>query len=306
MGIKIIVFVWFICFFYNTDSSASETYFIIGFPEDNLANDWRAAQMNEIERALSQHQNVRFLKADAQGSVAKNILDIEAMVAKGAQLLFLGPKNPDAVAVIAARLRQQGIYIVLLTRTLNTDDFDVYISPNDFRIGLEAAVFLGEHMQGKGRILMLEGIPTTTTAINRKNGFMQGLQSFPAIETVSRVANYKRAEAILSVENALLDGIQFDAIYAHNDAMAAGARLALKKANINPAAIPTVGIDYLPETRTAIIRGEQLASFTYPTCGKAGVKAALELLNGRVVERHIEVPSQLVTKANVANVDTVY
>ena len=69
---------------------------------------------------------------------------------------------------------------------------------------------------------------------------------------------------------------------------------------------PTVGIDFLPEAREAIISGEQLASFTYPTCGKIGVEVALELLQGRSVERHIEVPSVLVTKENVARVKVIY
>ena len=67
-----------------------------------------------------------------------------------------------------------------------------------------------------------------------------------------------------------------------------------------------VGIDFLPEAREAIIKGEQLASFTYPTCGKVGVKAALRLLKGKKVERYISVPSQLVTKKNVKAISTVY
>lgn len=78
--------------------------------------------------------------------------------------------------------------------------------------------------------------------------------------------------------------------------MAAGARFALKQAGIDPASIPTVGIDFLPETREAILAGEQLASFTYPTCGVIGVKAALDLLKGKKTPRYIAVPSQLVTK----------
>jgi len=110
----------------------------------------------------------------------------------------------------------------------------------------------------------------------------------------------------LSIEKLRTQGKTFDAIYAHNDAMAAGARFALKQAGIDPASVPTVGIDFLPETREAILRGEQLASFTYPTCGKVGVKAALDLLNGKTVPRNIAVPSVIVTRKNVEHISTVY
>ena len=284
----------------------AEEKFIIGFPEDNMSNDWRAAQINEIRNELKKHKNVEFLVADAAGSIAKNILDIEDMVNKGAQLLFLGPKNPDAIAPIAAKLRKKGIYIVLLTRKLKTQDYDVYISPSDYKIAQDAAKFMVKQLKGKGRILMLEGVPSTSTALDRKKGFLDVIKKSSGIKMISKVANYSRSEALVAVENLLRRGVKFDAIYAHNDAMASGARFALKQHGINPASIPTIGIDFLPETRKAIMKGEQLASFKYPTCGKAGVKAALALLNGKKVSRYISVPSKLVTKKNVQSVNTVY
>ena len=276
-----IIFTLFILSSLSTFGYAKEPEFIIGFPEDNLSNDWRAAQMEEIRLELKKHKNIRFLMADAAGSVAKNILDIETMVEQGVQLLFMGPKNPKAIEPIARKLRKKGIRIILLTRKLTTEDYDVFISPNDFTIAYDAGSFLANTLHGKGRILMLEGVPSTTTAMRRKKGFLASLDDYSGISVISEVGNYSRSDAILVVEKLLKQGKKFDAIYAHNDAMAAGARLALKYAGIDPSTIPTVGIDFLPETRKAIIDGEQLASFTYPTCGLIGVKAALKLLNGK-------------------------
>lgn len=285
---------------------AGEPEFVVGFPEDNLSNDWRAAQMNEIKAEFAKHPNVKFLMADASGSIAKNIADIEAMAAAGAQLLFLAPRNPDAVQLIVSRLRKQGMRIVLLTRKLNSEDYDTYISPDDFKIAYDAALLLAEKMGATGRILMLEGVPTTTTAIKRKGGFLAGLDNYPGVEVISKIANYSRAEAIRIVEKSIASGEKFDAIYAHNDAMAIGARTVLKANGIAPSSVPMVSIDYLPETREAIINGEQLASFTYPTCGKAGVAAAMDILNGKTVPRFIAIPSERVTRDNAKRIKTVY
>lgn len=290
----------------STQSSAAEPQWVIGFPEDNLANDWRAAQMNEIRRELARHPNVKFIMADAGGSVSQNIKDIEDMVAQGAQVLFLGPRNPAAVEPIIARIRQQGVKIILLTRKINSEDYDTYISPDDFKIGYEAALLLAEKLEGHGVVLMLEGVPTTSTSKRRKDGFFAGLANYPSVKVVTKVANYSRAEAIRVLEGTLDVGLKFDAIYAHNDAMATGARVALKKRGFTPGSIPIVSIDFLPETRDAIANGEQMASFTYPTCGKAGVAAALDILNGKKVPRYIPVPFVLVTSDNVKDVKTVY
>lgn len=301
---KFVAFI-FIASMINSSVYAKDPEFIIGFPEDNMSNDWRAAQMREIQQELQKHKNVRFLMADAAGSIAKNILDIEDMVAQGVQVLFMGPKNPIAISPIAKNLRKKGIKIILLTRKLASEDYDVFISPDDYAIAYKAGKFLANKIHGKGRILMLEGVTTTTTAIRRKKGFLDSLNN-TSIKVTSAEANYSRIDAIAVIEDLLKKGTKFDAIFAHNDAMAAGARLALKKAGIDPASIPTVGIDFLPETREAIKKGEQFASFTYPTCGKVGVKAALALLKGQKVSRHISVPFQLVTKENVEKIKAIY
>lgn len=287
-------------------ATAADPEFIIGFPEDNMSNVWRAAQMNEIRDELAKHPNVKFIMADAGGDVSKNIADIEAMAAEGVDLLFLGPRNPDAIGLVVSRLRKQGVHIVLLTRKLNSDDYDTFISPDDFKIGYEAALFLAEHLGGNGIVLTLEGVPTTTTAIRRKSGFLAGLMNYPSIRIISKVADYSQAKAIKVIEGALADGLKFDAIYAHNDAMAAGARMALRKKGIDPGSIPTIGIDFLQETKQAIIKGEQLASFTYPTCGKAGVAAALDILRGKHVPRFIPVPFQLITRDNAGEVESIF
>lgn len=286
--------------------TAGEHEFIVGFPEDNLSNDWRAAQMNEIKAEFAKYPNVKFLMSDAGGSIAKNIADIEGMAEAGAQLLFLAPRNPDAVQLVVSRLRKKGMRIVLLTRKLNSEDYDTYISPDDFKIAYDAAIFLAEEIGGKGRILMLEGVPTTTTAIKRKGGFLAGLANYSGVDVISKVANYSRSEAIRALEESITTGEKFDAIYAHNDAMAIGARTVLKANGIAPSSVPMVSIDFLPETREAIINGEQLASFTYPTCGKAGVAAAMDLLNGKSVPRFIAIPSERVTRDNVNRVHTAY
>ena len=304
--ISIAIIAFWSCFSVAIFVEAAEPEFIIGFPEDNMANDWRAAQVAEIKRELAKYPNVKFLTADAKGVVAQNVLDIERMVKQGAQLLFLAPRNPDAVELVVSRLRKQGIYIVLLTRKLNSNDFDAYVSPDDFKIAYEAAIYLAEEMGGSGRLLMLEGVPTTSTAIRRKSGFLAGLDNFPGINVITRTANYSRAEAVKVIGGLLRDGVAFDAIFSHNDAMLAGARIALKHAGVAPATRPSVGIDFLPEAREAILKGEQLASFTYPTCGKIGVSVALDILNGKKVKRFISVPSQLVTRENVNAMETAF
>jgi ribose transport system substrate-binding protein len=88
--------------------------------------------------------------------------------------------------------------------------------------------------------------------------------------------------------------------------MASGARIALNKAGIDPATVLIVGIDYIREAREAIRKGQQSASFTYPTCADEAVATVLAISEGRAVAKSIRVPSQRVTLDNVEQVSPIF
>lgn len=289
------------------DALAQDKVFTIGFPQDNMANDWRRAQVMAVKSVLDQHPNVKFIYTDAQGDTAKNIQDIEDLVDQGIDLLMVSPRDAQAMTPVIAHVHNSGIPVVLLTRRIIGDTYTTFVSADDSKIAANAAAYMAEKLNGKGKILVLQGVPRATTAVQRTEGFLGEIAKHPGLQVVAvKPADYLRAEAIKVVEQALEEGLQFDAIYAQSDSMAAGARLALDAIGIDPKSKLIVGIDYIPESREAIRQGLQSASFSYPTAGPEAAEAALKILNGETVPKEIEVPSQKVTKDNVEAIDTVF
>lgn len=281
--------------------------FVIGFPQDNMANDWRRAQVMEVQSALAAYPNVTLVYTDAQGNTAKNIQDIEDLVDQGIDLLMVSPRDSRAMTPVISQVHAKGIPVVLLTRDILSDDYTAFVSADDAKIAASAAHFLALKLRGEGKVLILQGVPTATTAIKRTEGFLEDLAKHPKIEVVGiKPGNYLRSEAIKAVEQALEEGLEFDAIYAQSDSMATGARLALKAAGIDPKSKLIVGIDYIPEAREAIRSGEQAATFTYPTVGKEAAGVAMKILNGKSVPKRIEVPSRMITIENVEDVAPVF
>jgi len=288
-------------------ASAPDRVFTIGFPQDNMADEWRAAQVQAVADTLAGQSNVRCIYSDAAGSTAKNLLDLEDMIDQGVDLLMVSPRDPVAMSPILSRAYRLGIPIVLLTRRMINDDYTLFISPNDATIAGQAAEQITKVLNGTGKVLMLQGVPTASTVLHRTEGFLEAIKSHPGIEVVAiKPANYLRADAIKVVQEMLEQKIPFDAIYAQDDAMASGARIALIEAGIDPATVPIVGIDYISEAREAIRAGDQVASFTYPTCGEQAAELALRILRGEAVPREVEVPSVMVTRENVERVETIF
>ncbi|MCU7934365.1 MAG: substrate-binding domain-containing protein [Candidatus Thiodiazotropha sp. (ex Dulcina madagascariensis)] len=288
-------------------TQAAQPTFLVGFAQDTLDNDWRSAQVRELREALASYPEIRFVVTNAQGRTAQQILDIEDLADSGVDLLITSPRDGVAMAPAISAVFRRGIPVVLLTRGIPSDDYTTFVAPDDIVIAAQAAEVLAERLNGQGRILVLQGVPTATTAILRTRGFQQALENYSGLEIVAqRVGNYLRADALHETEKVLADGIAFDAIFAQSDSMAAGARMALHAAGIDPRTLPIVGIDYIGEAREAIRNGEQLASFTYPTCAREGVQQVVKILYGMPFEREMSVDSVMVTRDNVERVEPIF
>lgn len=288
-------------------TAGGERIVTVGFAQDQMANEWRAAQVREVERTLRPNPRLRFVFTDAGGSTAQQILDIERLADQGVDLLITSPRDERAMTPVIAAVHRRGIPVVLLTRRILSEEYTTFVAPDDLAIGREAARHLVTRLGGTGSILVLQGVPSATTAILRTRGFVEEIAQHPGIRLAAVTsANYLRADALLAVDRLLASGTRFDALYAQSDSMAAGARMALLQAGIDPATISTVGIDYIPEARSAIRSGQQEASFTYPTCGRQGAELALRILAGEEVPKQVAVESIKVTRDNVERVEPIF
>lgn len=281
--------------------------YLVGFAQDDLSNDWRAAQVQALERAFAEDPDIRFIHTDARGSTARQIQHIEELAARGVDVLLTSPRDTRAMTPVIQEVYRNGTPVVLLTRRIKTDDYTVFIHPDDCDIGRKAARFLAERLEGRGRILVLEGVPRATTTLERTRCFRRELAGFDELRIVaSPSADYLRGPAILAVEGVIESGTRFDAIFAESDSMAAGARLALEHAGIDPRSMPIVGVDYITEARRALLDGSQAATFTYPTCADEGARATRAILRGKPVPKEIIVPTEMVTPENAATVAPIF
>ncbi|MEG3637783.1 substrate-binding domain-containing protein [Magnetococcus sp. PR-3] len=279
----------------------------VGFAQDTLSIPWRAAQANTFSKTLMQDKRFQVFITNAQGSTTQQAMDAERLVKQGARVLVSSPRDGAVMTPVISALHQQGTPVVLLTRRTMNERFTTFIAPDDAQIGRHAAQHVAKLLKGKGNVLMIQGLGSASTARQRTQGFVQELANYPNVQiTAQPFANYKKEMAILIMESILAQNVPFDAIYAHSDSMALGAILALKRAGKDPKQIPIVSIDYTREGRQAIKQGEINASFTYPTCAKEGAEAVKKILQGQAVPKYQQVPSILVSKENVDNIEPIF
>jgi len=282
--------------------------FVVAFAQDTMANDWRAAQVRELRTALAAYPDIEFRFSDAGGDTAQQVRDIENFAEQRVDVLITSPRDAGLMREPIARVYRSGIPVILLTRRVAGEEFTLFITADNCAIARQAARHLALRLENNGNILILQGLTTTSSAIERTHSFLDELAQYPDLRVVAiKPADFLRSSAIMRVEEAIAEPLLFDAIYAQSDSMALGAILALKKAGLDPRKIPIVGIDYISDARTAIRAGELDASFTFPTAGREGAEAAVTLLRGgRLDSRQIIIESTAVTLDNVDDIEPIF
>jgi len=278
--------------------------YVIGFAQDTLANDWRAAQVKEVQNEVSKYPNLKLIVKDAKGKVSNQIRDIQRFINQNVDFIITSPKDAKVTSLVLKKAIDKGIKVILISRTIDSDDYTAFVSANNYTIGVDAAKFLAKYMNYKGTILMLTGVKGASSTIQREEGFTSIIKRYPNMKIVKRRANYLRNDAIKIMEDIYKKDIKFDAIYSHSDSMLIGARSVMQR--LNKPIIPSISIDYIKETKIAIKKGQQLASFLYPTAGKEGVRLIVDIINKKKIKKNTTLDTIMITKQNVDKIEPIF
>jgi len=95
---------------------------------------------------------------------------LEDLVTKGVDCVVLAPANSQAVQGPVASLVKRGIPVVYDNTLGAGDDYLTFVGVDSYEAGQEIAKAVGERMNGKGKLLILEGVPGQQTSDDRVKG----------------------------------------------------------------------------------------------------------------------------------------
>ncbi len=278
----------------------------VAFAQDTMANDFRKAQTREVADTLKKYPNIHFVSSDAKGKTALLISQINNFIDTKADLLIIGTNDAKAVVPVISKAYKNKIPVIILDRGIQGDDYTTFINSDNIKIGTLGAQYIAKRLNGKGKVLLFEGLQTADVTHLRSKGFLDTIGKYKGIHVIKRTGNYLRKDAILEMEKLIASGEKIDAIFSESDSMLSGARLALEHHGINPASLITVGCDYTSEARDAIRKGTQSGSVLFPLGGVKSAEIAAKIFRGEKVPKHILIPVELITKENVEKVEPIF
>jgi ribose transport system substrate-binding protein len=225
---------------------------------------------------------------------------IDTFMVRKPKVLLVSPTEESVKRSIESAY-DAGTSVILLDRSIPGNKYTVLIGGDNHEIGKDAGEYVAKRLNGKGTVLMIQGIAQATPTKDRKGGFEDAVKAFPGIKIIyGDDCGYQRQKARSFMESFLQKGQAIDCVYAHNDEMAIGARLAWDATNPGGKAPLFVGIDGCQqETIDLIKQGKLDATFQYPTPGAKGIEVAADIIKGNPPkDKKITLPTQMVTKDN--------
>lgn len=284
-------------------AGTAEDPWVIGMSQCNLGEPWRVQMDADIRAAAAQHPNLKVIFKDAQNSSLTQRAQVEEFVDQGVDLIIISPKEAAPLTQPVAAAYEKGIPVIVLDREVQGDQYTQFIGADNVRIGREAGTWIRHALGGKGKIVELEGLMTSTPGQDRHQGFLEGLdlEHNPGLQIVfTGEMKWLEPDARTEMESALATNDHIDLVYAHNDPGAHGAWLAARAAGRDKE-MKFVGIDGLPqEGQQYVAQGILDATFLYPTGGDVAIDQALLILAGKPVQKKITLGTRIFTRDNVA------
>lgn len=238
---------------------------------------------------------------DAQNDSATQANQLATAATNGSAGVIINAVDTETAEAGLAPVASANLPIVAVDRAVGDTKIASFVASDNVAGGEQAAKALAESLGGKGKIIVLEGVPGASATNERGEGFDKGLAGYADIEVVSsQTANFDRAEALDVVTNLMQSNPDAAGVLAMNDEMALGAIQALgDKAGKD---VKVVGFDGTDDGFKAVEAGTMVATIAQNPAelGKQSVQILAKAMNGEEVEANVQVAVDTVDSENVA------
>lgn len=236
-----------------------------------------------IKAALESH-GATYISADAQSSSAKQLADVESLIAQGADALIILAQDAQAIGPAVQAAADEGIPVIGYDRLIE-DSRAFYLTFDNVEVGrMQARAVLAA--APKGNYVMIKGSPTDPNADFLRGGQQEIIQAAIDAGDITIVAEaytdgWLPANAQRNMEQILTaQDNKVDAVVASNDGTAGGVVAALTAQGMD--GIPVSGQDGDYAALNRVAKGTQTVSVWKDAreLGKSAGQIAVALAKG--------------------------
>jgi ribose transport system substrate-binding protein len=275
--------------------------YTIGFSQCNSGEPWRAQMDADIKAAAKEHANIKLVAKDAQNDGMRQASQVKEFITAKVDAIIISPKDKDLTPVVAEAF-DAGIPVIVLDRKVQGDKYTVFIGADNRLIGAQVGEWVKKNLGGKGNVVELKGLSSSTPAQERSEPFRAAIKDTKIKVVYDADMEWLKSKAREKMQAALARNPEkgsIQLVYGANDPAAIAAYEVAKDAG-REKEMKFVGVDALPnEGVEAVRKGILDATFQYPNGAKEAIATALDIFAGMKPEKSITLGTRLFTKENV-------
>ena len=271
-------------------------------PKGTASMWWEVVRKGAEKAGEEEGYKISWNGPEQENDREKQIQSVEDSLTRGAVALVLGPNDAKALVRPVEKAKASGIPVVIIDSSLETDKYDSFAATDNVAGGADAARRLGAALNGHGKVILTCFIQNSASTDDRARGFKETLaKEFPGIELIAEQYTLGTVEdARQKTVDMLTKHNDIDGLFAVNQPTSVGAYKALQSQKLT-GKVKFVGFDSDPVLLEGIEKGEVDSLIVQDPykIGYTGVKTAVDILDGKKVEKLKPIPSMIVDKNNL-------
>jgi ribose transport system substrate-binding protein len=250
---------------------AQEEPFKVGFITTALAHSVPAAWHEGILAEIKDKPYIDYEVADGQWKADVQIAKMEDYINREFDAIIIQAQDAAALTSSVKEAEEYGTYVIVLNLDV-TIPHSGLVTMVTVEGGRMVAKEMAKDLNEEGNIVIIQGPPGASIAVDRERGFREELKNYPNMKIIAaQPAEWQKEKAFAVMQSLLQRYDNIDGVYGINDSMAEGAALAAEKAG-RLEGMSIWGLDGEKDALTMIEEGK-LTGTIYTNCYEQGASA---------------------------------
>jgi ribose transport system substrate-binding protein len=272
-------------------------------PKGNTQSFWKQVEKGARQAEKELGVEIWWEGPEIESDRKKQIQLMQSFIGQGADAIVLAPLDSRSLTPSVDAANKRGIPVVIIDSELLVDHYRSFVGTDNYQAGRSCAQRMIEALEGKGNLLLLRNLESSSSTSQREAGFLEGIAELAPDMKVVSTDQYAQAslEEGFEVSRRMVSRFsQVDGIFCPNETTTEAMLQALQ-AEGRDTSMVFIGFDANQRLLEALQAGQidALALQDPIKMGYMGVKTALSAIRGEAVPKRISTDIIFATPDNL-------
>lgn len=262
---------------------------------------WRTVESGVQAAAEEFGVEAYFIGPEKETEINRQISMVEDAINQNVSAIALAALDTKALIPVARQADEAGIPLVTFDSGIDSPVSLSFIATDNVAGGRLGGEKLAELINFEGKVIIVAHNPGTSTAIDREQGALEALRSYPGIELLNtQYSDGDLSKALAITQDVLLANPDLKGIFATNEGSARGVARALEESNSQDKVV-LVGYDSSEDQIRYIENGTMKGTVVQDpfNMGYLSIKTIVEVLAGESVSPRVDTGATYVSLENL-------